>query len=78
MRAEGQPQSPLEYAFMIGSTVAGLVGAAATGDLWTTASGLLAFASFELFDGNPVVEAGESKPAAMFHDVNKLGLWRDT
>jgi hypothetical protein len=66
-----------KYAFMIGSTAAGLVAAAATGDVWTTASGLLAFASFELFDGNPVVEPGESKPAAMFHDVKKLGLWRN-
>jgi hypothetical protein len=65
-----------KYAFTIGSTAAGLVAAAAAGDILTSASLLLAFASFELFDGNPGVDPGESKPAAMFHDVQKLGLWR--
>jgi hypothetical protein len=54
-----------KYVFTIGSTAAGLVAAAATGDVWASASGLLAFASFEMFDGNAVVEPGESKPGQL-------------
>jgi hypothetical protein len=40
------------------------------------AGAFVSIVKFATFDRKPVVSAGESEPAAMFHDVHRIGKWR--
>jgi hypothetical protein len=40
------------------------------------ASGLIAVVQFATLDRQPVLEPGESRPAAMFHDIKSVVEWR--
>lgn len=60
-----------KYAFRVAFTIAGVgisLAGAAFNPLSATGA-LLSLVQFAAFDGKPVIEAGESKPAAMFHAV---------
>jgi hypothetical protein len=62
------------FAFTIGGIGLDLAGAA-LGNPVAGASALLAIVQFATFDKKPVIEAGDSKAVAMFHDVEEvLGL----
>jgi len=64
-----------KYAF----TVAGIALAGLAGTLvnpLASAGALLSIVQFATFDRKPAVNAGESEPAAMFHDINRIGKWK--
>jgi hypothetical protein len=64
------------YKFAFAVAAAGLALAAAP--LGAPLAGVAAMCSlvqFATLDRKPVVDAGESAPAALFHDVKKLGIW---
>jgi hypothetical protein len=64
-----------KFAFTIAGVALGLA-AAPLSIPFATATVLLSIVQFTTLDHKPVVEAGENAPAAMFHDVKKIGLWR--
>jgi hypothetical protein len=63
------------FAFTIASVALGLA-ASPVSPLLASATVFLALAQFTTLDRKPVIEAGESAPAAMFHDIRKIALWR--
>jgi hypothetical protein len=61
-------------------TIAGValtLAAAPPGAILAGVGALLAVVRFATFDRKPVVEAGESKPAAMFHAIREIAPWHD-
>jgi len=63
------------FAFTIAGVALGLAAAPVSLG-FASATVLLAVAQFTTLDRKPVIEAGESAPAAMFHDIRKIALWR--
>jgi hypothetical protein len=64
-----------KYAFTVaGIVLPGLAGAFV--NPLASAGAFLTIMQFALFDKKPVVSAGESEPAAMFHDINRIGKWK--
>jgi len=63
-----------KFAFTVAGVALGLA-AAPLSIPFATATVLLALVQFTTLDRQPVIEPGESAPAAMFHDVQKIGLW---
>jgi hypothetical protein len=60
-----------KYAFTVGGIA---LGFATGGALAAGASAALSLLQFAYFDATPAVEADNSKPAAMFHDIEtKIG-----
>jgi hypothetical protein len=64
-----------KFAFTVAGVALGLATAPLSVPI-ATGTVLLALVQFTTVDSRPAVEAGESSPAAMFHDVKKIGLWR--
>jgi hypothetical protein len=44
--------------------------------MFSLGAALLAFVQFATLDRTPVLELGESKPAAMFHDMKSIVPWK--
>jgi hypothetical protein len=63
------------FAFTIAGVALGLAAAPVSLG-FASATVLLAVAQFTTLDQKPAIEAGESAPAAMFHDIRKIALWR--
>jgi hypothetical protein len=62
-------------------TIAGVALSLAAAPLapgYAAATVLLTVAQFTTLDRKPAIEAGESAPAAMFHDTRKIALWRSS
>ncbi|MCP4611774.1 MAG: hypothetical protein GY845_23945 [Planctomycetes bacterium] len=59
------------FAFTLGGVALGLVGAG-LGNPIAGVSALLALVQFATFDRKPVIEAGETRAAAMFHDIKEM------
>ena len=72
-RAAGQVY--WKFAFTIGGIALGLAGAS-LGSPLAAASALLSLAAFTTLDRKQVVEPGDSRPAAMFHDAKRVVGWR--
>jgi hypothetical protein len=66
-----------KYAFTIDGIALGLAGAT-LGSPLASASAFLSLAAFWTFDRKPAIDAGQNKPAAIFHDVQRLFGWRET
>ncbi len=64
-----------KFAYTIAGVAVGLA-AAPPGAILAGVSALLAVVQFATFDRKVVVDAGESKPAAMFHEIRKIAPWR--
>lgn len=65
-------------AFTLGGLALSLAGSS-LGNRFATASGVLTVVRFAFLDGRPTVNAGETAPAAMFHDISaKFDYFKDT
>jgi hypothetical protein len=63
------------YAFTVaGIALAGLAGTLATP--LGSAAAFLAVMKFATLDRKPVINAGESEPAAVFHSASRIGKWK--
>lgn len=60
-----------KFVFTVAGIALSLVGAAALNPLVATGA-LLSIVQFATLDRKPVIQAGKSEPAAMFHDVKKV------
>lgn len=63
-----------KFAFTVAGIAVGLAGTA-LGNPLATAAAFLSVVEFATLDRKPVIEVGESAPAAMFHDVKKILGW---
>ncbi len=61
----------VKFAFTVATITLGIAGAATLNPL-VAASAILALVQFTTLDSQPVIQAGKSEPAAMFHDVKKV------
>jgi len=61
-----------KFGFMIGGVALSLAGAVMSGNVLPIFGAFLSFVSFRMLDGKPAIDAGRSKPAAMFHDAKQL------
>ncbi len=61
-----------KYVFMLGGVAVAMAGAFMNTDAFAAIGALITYFSFLNVDGTPVVDPGPHKPAAMFHDAEKL------